>query len=75
MEIAVQLRQERSQLDQELVTLHRQIADQPQVDLERAIALLKSVITPKKAGGGYVANNGTGLKKLVEQALALLDKA
>ncbi len=38
-----------------------------------AIALLQSAITPKGKGGSYVANNATGLKKLVEQALALLE--
>ncbi len=39
-----------------------------------AIALLQSAITPKTKGGSYAANNATGLKKLVEQALALLEE-
>jgi hypothetical protein len=37
-----------------------------------AIALLQSAITPKSKGGSYAANNATGIKRLVEQALALL---
>ena len=39
-----------------------------------AIALLQSAITPKSQGGSYAANNATGLKKLVEQALSLLER-
>jgi hypothetical protein len=47
--------------------------DGKQADTQRcAIALLKEAITPKAKGGSYAANNATGMKKLVEQALALL---
>ena len=38
----------------------------------QAIALLQNAITPKTKGGSYAANNATGIKRLVEQALALL---
>ena len=38
----------------------------------KAIALLQNAITPKSKGGSYAANNATGIKRLVEQALALL---
>lgn len=38
----------------------------------QAIALLQNAITPKSKGGSYAANNATGIKRLVEQALALL---
>lgn len=41
-------------------------------DLAKAIALLQNAITPKSKGGSYAANNATGIKRLVEQALALL---
>jgi hypothetical protein len=41
--------------------------------LEKALALLQSAITPKSKGGSYAANNATGIKRLVEQALALLE--
>jgi len=41
---------------------------------QKAIALLQDAITPKAKGGSYAANNATGLKKLVEQALVLLTK-
>jgi hypothetical protein len=37
-----------------------------------ALALLQNAITPKSKGGSYAANNATGIKRLVEQALALL---
>ncbi len=37
-----------------------------------ALILLKEAVTPKSKGGSYAANNATGLKKLVEQALVLL---
>ena len=37
-----------------------------------ALTLLQSAITPKSKGGSYAANNATGIKRLVEQALALL---
>jgi len=37
-----------------------------------AFALLQNAITPKSKGGSYAANNATGIKRLVEQALALL---
>lgn len=40
---------------------------------EQAIALLHNAITPRAKGGSYAANNATGLKKLVEQALELLE--
>ncbi len=38
----------------------------------KALALLQNAITPKSKGGSYAANNATGIKRLVEQALALL---
>lgn len=38
----------------------------------QAIALLQNAITPRAKGGSYAANNATGIKRLVEQALALL---
>jgi hypothetical protein len=38
----------------------------------KAFALLQNAITPKSKGGSYAANNATGIKRLVEQALALL---
>ena len=38
----------------------------------KAIALLQKAITPKSKGGSYAANNATGIKQLVEQALVLL---
>lgn len=38
----------------------------------QARALLQSAITPRAKGGSYAANNATGIKRLVEQALALL---
>ncbi len=38
----------------------------------QALALLQDAITPKSKGGSYAANNATGIKRLVEQALALL---
>ncbi len=48
-------------------------------DLERikasqakALALLQNAITPKSKGGSYAANNATGIKRLVDLALALL---
>lgn len=41
----------------------------------KAIALLEQAITPKSKGGSYAANNATAMKKLVEQALVLLDKS
>jgi len=37
-----------------------------------ALTLLQKAITPKSKGGSYAANNATGLKRLVEQALELL---
>jgi len=43
-----------------------------QADHERARALLQRAVTPRANGGIYAANNATGLKKLVELALALL---
>lgn len=39
-----------------------------------AIAMLKSAIPPKSQEGSYAANNVTELKKLVEQAIALLER-
>lgn len=38
----------------------------------QAITLLQNAITPRAKGGSYAANNATGIKRLVEQALALL---
>lgn len=38
----------------------------------QARALLQNAITPKSKGGSYAANNATGIKRLVEQAGALL---
>lgn len=40
---------------------------------EQAIALLHNAITLRAKGGSYAANNATGLKRLVEQALELLE--
>lgn len=37
-----------------------------------AIALLQNAIAPKSKGGSYTANNASGMRQLVEQALALL---
>ena len=45
---------------------------QIKADLAKALALLQKAITPKSKGGSYAANNATGIKRLVEQALALL---
>ena len=39
----------------------------------QARALLQNAITPRQRGGSYAANNATGIKRLVEQALALLE--
>ncbi len=39
-----------------------------------AIALLQNAITSKSKGGSYAANNATGIKRLVELALALLQE-
>jgi len=39
-----------------------------------AIALLQNAITSKSKGGSYAANNATGIKRLVEQAVALLQE-
>lgn len=50
-----------------IIDLSRRLAKQ----LE-AITLLQNAITPKSKGGSYAANNATGIKRLVEQALALL---
>lgn len=47
--------------------------DLTQDNKQKAISLLKQAITPKSKGGNYAANNATGLKKLVEEALALMD--
>lgn len=41
----------------------------------KATVLLEKAITPKSKGGSYAANNATAMKKLVEQALVLLDKS
>ena len=38
----------------------------------QARALLQNAITPRQRGGNYAANNATGIKRLVEQALTLL---
>ncbi len=46
--------------------------EQIKADLAKAIALLQNAITPRAKGGSYAANNATGIKRLVEQALALL---
>jgi hypothetical protein len=46
--------------------------EQIKVSQAKAIALLQKAITPKSKGGSYAANNATGIKRLVEQALALL---
>lgn len=56
---------------QEIERLRTESQNRPATDPE-AIALLQNAITPKSKGGSYAANNATGLKKLVEQALALL---
>lgn len=39
----------------------------------QARALLQNAITPKSKGGSYAANNATGIKRLVDLALALLE--
>ena len=54
---------------EELQTQQHQLVD------PEAIALLQSAIRPRAKGGSYAANNATGLKKLVEQALSLLVSA
>jgi hypothetical protein len=41
-------------------------------DRLKALALLQQAVTPKAKGGSYAANNATAIKRLVEQALALL---
>ena len=46
--------------------------EQIRVNQAQAIALLQSAITSKNKGGSYAANNATGMRRLVEQALALL---
>ncbi len=56
---------------QEIERLRNESQNRLAADPE-AIALLQNAITPKSKGGSYAANNATGLKKLVEQALALL---
>ena len=40
--------------------------------LDRAITLLQEAITSKAFGGVYAPNNATGVRKLVEKALAIL---
>ncbi len=47
--------------------------EQMKANQTKAIALLQNAITPKSKGGSYAANNATGIKRLVEQALALLE--
>jgi hypothetical protein len=37
-----------------------------------ALALLRQAVTSKAKGGSYAGNNATAIKRLVEQALALL---
>lgn len=77
---------ERDRLEQELDQLHSRVGDLTEelancqepsqtrtIVHPEAIALLQSAITPKSKGGSYAANNATGLKKLVEQALSLLE--
>jgi len=79
---------ERDRLDQELNQLHAKVGalteelancQEPMktrtIVHPEAITLLvlQSAITPKTKGGSYAANNATGLKKLVEQALSLLE--
>lgn len=56
---------------QEIFALRNESQNRLAADPE-AIALLQGAITPKGKGGSYAANNATGLKRLVEQALALL---
>lgn len=71
-----QLKAERDR-NQQLV----EIAPQPSAtdatstysQLEDAIALLTQAITPEKQGGSYRANNATGLKQVVTQALNLME--
>ena len=41
-------------------------------DLLAALKLLRQAITHKAKGGSYAANNATGIKRLVEQAIELL---
>jgi len=56
------------ELTQDNKTEEKQI----KAELAKAIALLQNAITPRAKGGSYAANNATGIKRLVEQALALL---
>ena len=51
---------------------NRRDLEQIKADLAQAIALLQNAITPKSKGGSYAANNATGIKRLVEQAGAML---
>ena len=57
-------------LEQKLVDTTKQLS-QLKVSRNNAIALLQSTITAKAKGGSYTANNATGLKRLVEQALLI----
>ncbi len=56
----------------ELTQDNKPDSEQIKASQAKAIALLQNAITPRAKGGSYAANNATGLKKLVEQALALL---
>ena len=42
-------------------------------DLRTALALLEKAIKPKAEGGSYVASNATGMKRLVKQAVEILN--
>ncbi len=46
--------------------------EQIKANSAKAIGLLLEAITPKSKGGSYAANNATGIKRLVELALAQL---
>ena len=56
----------------ELTQDKRAEVERVRVNQAKAIALLQNAITPKSKGGSYAANNATGIKRLVEQALTLL---
>lgn len=52
---------------------NRRDLEQLRSNQTQARTLLQNAITPKSKGGSYAANNATGIKRLVEQALALLE--
>ncbi len=70
IETYAELQGVRSQLQAARLANQETRSHSPQ--LEEAIALLTHAITPEKQGGIYRANNATGLKQLVTQALSLI---